>query len=97
MGFRIFRPAWRADVRTRQGKPTRIDARSESASGKVRGEVICAAGPWRTSGDWWREDVWARDEWDVAVIDPASPDSEILCRVYRDLASEQWFVEGIYD
>ena len=97
MGFRIFRPAWRADVQTRQGRPARINARSEGASGRVRGEVVCAAGPWRASGDWWREDVWARDEWDVAVIDSASPESEVLCRVYRDLASEQWFVEGIYD
>jgi len=97
MGFRIFRPAWRAYVQTKHGKPTRLSARSEQSAGKIRGAVICAAGPWRASGDWWRQDVWARDEWDVAVIDPASPESEILCRVYRDLASEQWFVAGIYD
>jgi protein ImuB len=97
MGFRIFRPAWRAYVQTKHGKPTRLSASSEQSAGKVRGAVICAAGPWRASGDWWRQDVWARDEWDVAVIDPASPESEILCRVYRDLASEQWFVAGIYD
>ena len=97
MGFRIFRPAWRAEVQTKLGTPTRLSASSEQSAGKVRGTVICAAGPWRGSGDWWRPDVWARDEWDVAVIDPASPESEILCRVYRDLASEEWFVTGIYD
>jgi protein ImuB len=97
MGFRIFRPAWRAEVHTKFGKPARLSASSEQSAGKVRGTVTCAAGPWRSSGDWWRLDVWARDEWDVAVIDPASPESEILCRVYRDLASEQWFVAGIYD
>ncbi|HEX5701840.1 MAG TPA: hypothetical protein VFX97_01320 [Pyrinomonadaceae bacterium] len=97
MGFRMFRPAWRAEVQTEFGKPTRLNASSEQSAGKVRGVVICAGGPWRTSGDWWRQDVWARDEWDVAVIDPAAPESEILCRVYRDLASEQWFVAGIYD
>lgn len=97
MGFRVFRPAWHADVRTCHEKPTHISACSERASRRVRGEVVCAAGPWRSSGDWWRDDVWSRDEWDVAVIDPASPETEVLCRVYRDLASEQWFVEGIYD
>jgi protein ImuB len=97
MGFRMFRPAWRAEVQTEFGKPTRLSAGSEQSAGKVRGVVICAGGPWRSSGEWWRQDVWARDEWDVAVIDPASPESEILCRVYRDLASEQWFVAGIYD
>ena len=97
MGFRMFRPAWRAEVQTEFGKPTRLSASSEQSAGKVRGVVICAGGPWRSSGEWWRQDVWARDEWDLAVIDPASPESEILCRVYRDLASEQWFVAGIYD
>ena len=97
MGFRMFRPAWRAEIRTKNGRPMRINARHEQSAGKVRGTVVCAAGPWRGSGEWWRQDVWARDEWDVAVIDPASPESEILCRVYRDLASEQWFVAGIYD
>jgi hypothetical protein len=40
---------------------------------------VWAAGPWRTSGEWWlrgeiKEDIaketpqaWARDEWDVAI------------------------------
>ena len=97
MGFRMFRPAWRAEVQTKFGKPARLSASSEQSAGKVRGVVICAGGPWRSSGEWWRQDVWARDEWDLAVIDPASPESEILCRVYRDLVSEQWFVAGIYD
>ena len=66
------------------------------SSRKLSGKIICAAGPWRGSGDWWRADVWARDEWDVAVID-AKEDGEVLCRIYRDLTNEQWFVAGIYD
>jgi protein ImuB len=97
MGFRMFRPAWRVDVETTRGKPTRISARGPEASSKIRGQVVCAAGPWRRSGDWWRSDVWARDEWDVALVDPNARESEILCRIYRDLTNEQWFVEGIYD
>ena len=96
MGFRIFRPPWHADVQTMRGQPTRISARPDS-SRKVRGKIVCASGPWRASGDWWRPDVWARDEWDVAVVDPASQENEVLCRIYRDLSSEQWFVAGIYD
>ncbi|HMH42644.1 MAG TPA: hypothetical protein VK557_04115, partial [Pyrinomonadaceae bacterium] len=96
MGFRMFRPPWHADVQTMQGQPTRISARADS-SRKVSGKVVCASGPWRASGDWWRADVWARDEWDVAVVDPASQKQEVLCRIYRDLSSEQWFVSGIYD
>jgi len=96
MGFRMFRPAWRVDVETIQGTPTRISARGQAAT-RIRGQVICAAGPWRGSGDWWRSDVWARDEWDIALVDPNARESEVICRIYRDLANEQWFVEGIYD
>src|SRR5438105_12730488 len=96
MGFRIFRPPWRAEVETVRGQPTHITARG-AALRKIRGKIVCASGPWRASGDWWRSDVWARDEWDVAVIDPASQENEMLCRIYRDLTNEQWFVAGIYD
>jgi protein ImuB len=96
LGFRVFRPPWLANVHTVEGRPVRINARANSP-GKVRGKIVCASGPWRTSGEWWRADVWARDEWDVAVSDPAAPESEVLCRIYRDLTSEHWFVAGIYD
>jgi protein ImuB len=95
MGFRTFRPPWRAEVETSNGQPARINARAKS-SGKVAGKVIRAAGPWRASGDWWRLDLWARDEWDIAVVD-LNQESEIICRIYRDLTNEQWFVAGIYD
>ncbi len=97
MGFRIFRPPWIAEVQTIHGQPTRISAQNSKASSKVRGQIVCASGPWRASGDWWRSDVWARDEWDVAVIDSTSRENEVLCRIYRDLTNEQWFVAGIYD
>jgi protein ImuB len=97
MGFRIFRPPWQADVQTRRGQPIRITARGEQSSGRVHGQIVCASGPWRGSGDWWRTDVWARDEWDVAVTDPKAEGSEVLCRIYHDLTTERWFVAGIYD
>ena len=93
MGFRIFRPPWFAEVQTLKGQPARIDVRAKS-SRKLSGKIIRAAGPWRASGDWWRADVWARDEWDVVVINAGD---EVLYRIYRDLTNEQWFVAGIYD
>jgi len=96
MGFRIFRPAWRAEVKASNGQPVYIHAQAKSY-GKLSGKIVCASGPWRGSGDWWRTDVWARDEWEVAVLDPAITDAEVLCRIYRDLTTEQWFVAGIYD
>ena len=39
-------------------------------------------------------DAWARDEWDVAV---QSNSEKILYRIYRELRSGAWFVEGLYD
>jgi len=29
--------------------------------------MVAASGPWRTSGDWWREDGWQQDEWDLEI------------------------------
>lgn len=96
LGFRVFRPPLRAEVEAPGGWPARI--KSQAAGRSIRGKIIRLAGPWRTSGDWWSEDGWARDEWDVAVaVSEASPEKGTLYRIYRDLRSNSWFVEGIYD
>lgn len=102
-GFRVFRPPLRAFVETAHGCPLKISATDKTR--KVRGKVVQFAGPWRTSGDWWRTDNWARDEWDVAVASRAGSANgehidgtlDILYRVYRELRSGDWFVEGVYD
>jgi protein ImuB len=98
LGFRMFRPALRAVVQTERGWPAQISAWGKQRS--VYGKVVRLAGPWRTTGDWWREDGWARDEWDVAI--ESSNKNEQLAshgvyRIYRQLDSEQWFVAGNYD
>jgi protein ImuB len=92
LGFRMFRPPLRAIVQADQGWPTQISAWGKQRS--VYGKVVSVAGPWRTTGDWWREDRWARDEWDV-TIDRQGQQS--LYRIYRELESKNWFVEGNYD
>jgi protein ImuB len=53
--------------------------------------VVACAGPWRGSGEWWDEGVWARDEWDVALSDGA------VCRLARDPRSDEWYLDGVYD
>jgi protein ImuB len=83
--LRLFRPPLHADVEASDGRPARVAARG------VRGRVLESAGPWRTSGGWWREDAWSRDEWDVALSDGA------LYLLYRDRRGGEWFVEGTYD
>jgi protein ImuB len=96
LGFRVFRPPLRAEVEAPNGWPTRIKAHAR-AGRSIRGKVLRLAGPWRTTGDWWAEDGWARDEWDVAVGSEASQEKGTLYRIYRDLRSDGWFVEGVYD
>jgi protein ImuB len=92
MGLRVFRPPLRALVQAKQGYPTEISAWDKTRS--VYGKVVEVAGPWRTTGDWWRSDAWSRDEWDVAV---ESGTLQTLYRIYRELGSGTWFVEGMYD
>jgi protein ImuB len=83
MVMRAIRPARAARVQMASGQPVHVQAEG------VRGHVTAAAGPWRTSGDWWTADPWARDEWDVALSDGA---------LYRICCAQgRWFVEGSYD
>jgi len=101
MAFRVFRPPLRALVDADKGYPKQISAWSSDRS--VYGKIVRTAGPWRATGDWWRADSWARDEWDVAVESCAEKGGhtgtslQVLYRIYRELRNDAWFVEGIYD
>ena len=89
----MFRPPLRAVVETASGWPVQVSAWGKQRS--VYGKVVSLAGPWRSSGDWWRNDSWARDEWDVAL--ESGSEQQALYRIYRELKSGNWFVEGNYD
>jgi protein ImuB len=83
LAFRVFRPARQARVELADGQPGFV-----AATG-IRGRVLEYAGPWRSSGDWWTNTAWQRDEWDIALSDGV---------LYRLFCSPQgWFVEGSYD
>jgi protein ImuB len=87
--LRIFRPALRATVTLRHGKPSHI-----VCSKQIQGDILWVAGPWRSSGDWWEQEGWSRDEWDIAV----QAESHIaLYRLVHDRLSGRWFLEGNYD
>jgi protein ImuB len=89
--LRIFRPPGRVSVTLRNGIPSFIDCAKHPAS---KGDVLWAAGPWRSSGDWWEKEGWARDEWDIAVQENAAI---AFYRLVRDLLNGRWFLEGEYD
>ena len=89
--LRMFRPPLEASVTLRDGHPVQIMCTRKK---EVQGNVIWHAGPWRSSGDWWEQEPWARDEWDIAVQATAEL---VLYRLVRDLLRGKWFVEGTYD
>jgi protein ImuB len=101
IAFRIFRPEWPAKVELRESCPAYIIFRG------MRGNITTASGPWRTSGDWWREDAWQQDEWDVNVrLDFSGMRNKQslyantrdgLYRIYYDALRQGWFVRGRYD
>jgi protein ImuB len=106
IAFRTFRPELAANVESAEGSPCCISFRG------ARGEVVAASGPWRTSGDWWEEQGWRRDEWDMELRfdSPARAAWKLddkrtsrrrmpdgIYRIYYDWTRRGWFVHGRYD
>jgi protein ImuB len=85
LAFRYFHPVLQARVDVHQERPARIFALG------LYGNVLEAAGPWRTSGDWWTPDPWDRDDWDISLNNGG------LYRIYLKRPAHAWFVEGVYD
>jgi len=48
----------------------------------MRGDVVAASGPWRSSGDWWQEDAWHQDEWDLEIEFSAA--SRVVAQLYPE-------------
>jgi protein ImuB len=89
VALRIFRPPLAARVRCQDAKPTHV------SFAEVSSEVVCAAGPWKASGQWWNStERWEQEQWDVALRLPLGIG---LYRIFRDLKQGAWFVEGLYD
>jgi protein ImuB len=101
--FRRFRPPITARVRMKDTVPVSVFFCNE------RRTILHYAGPWRTNGDWWTNNQWTREEWDITLLQrscrtaqtkpfQAIPTQETaVYRIYQDLQTRQWFVEGIYD
>jgi protein ImuB len=89
--LRMFRPPLRANVTWENGELAGVVCTKKK---EVQGSVLWKAGPWRSSGDWWEREAWARDEWDIAL---QSNEGVALYRLVHDLLGGGWFVEGTYD
>jgi protein ImuB len=89
--LRIFRPSVDVVVTMRDNKPARITCPKNKG---MQEEILWVAGPWRSSGDWWEQEGWARDEWDIAV---QGETGIALYRLVRDRLEGKWILEGSYD
>lgn len=81
--LRRFRPPLPAHFEFRGNNPALV--RSEW----FRGAVADARGPFLSSGQWWDDHRWAREEWDIEMA------GGILIRVFR--SNDGCFIEGVYD
>jgi protein ImuB len=88
LALRRFRPPVAVRVVVEKGRPTRV---AIDRRGMPGGVVRQAAGPWRSSGNWWDGQRWNRDDWDVALEDGA------VCRIFQEREGSGWFLEGVYD
>ncbi|MCX6552290.1 MAG: hypothetical protein NTY02_15030 [Acidobacteria bacterium] len=101
--LRRFRLPIPARVLIEHGRPLSVRTDRQSLQG---GRVQASAGPWRTSGDWWKTAAdagtaelaslrgrvgWNRDEWDVALGDGG------VYRIFEDRDSGRWFVDAVVD
>lgn len=81
--LRRFRPALPSDVEFRDEKPALL------RSHVFTGAIVDTRGPFFSSGNWWDNGRWAREEWDIETSDGS------LFRIFR--SAEGCFVEGVYD
>ncbi len=100
LAIRAVRPPLEVEVLLSRGVPEFVRGPNLGA------RVVSMAGPWRRDGEWWHtsEDTapspqltmktngnFRRDYYELALADGG------VYRVFRDVNSAQWFVDGIYD
>ncbi|MFQ5665720.1 MAG: hypothetical protein ACE5I7_04740 [Candidatus Binatia bacterium] len=83
--LRAVRPPHGVEVFCERDRPEFV--RGEHFAGRV----VQAAGPWRMQGEWWNAGGYARDYYDAQLSDGC------VYRLYCDLTTHSWFVDGVYD
>ncbi len=97
--LRAIRPAQEVEVMSSRGMPEFV------RGARICARVVSIAGPWRRQGEWWKAALecedglanrilsggFAHDYYEMALDDGG------VYRVFRDLRSDRWYVDGIYD
>ena len=85
--LRRFRSPIPARVIVEQGRPVRVTTDRRGVAG---GRVEHCEGPWRSSGDWWKNG-WNCDQWDVGLSDGTT------YRISHAHDADAWFMDGMVD
>lgn len=85
LALRAIRPPCAIEVFCDRDRPEFV--RGE----RFAGRVVHTAGPWRVHGDWWNNGRYVRDYYDAQLSDGC------VYRLYCDLMTRSWFVDGVYD
>jgi protein ImuB len=88
MAMRQLRPAESVPVTLQGGKPKTFTFRDK------RYQVEQAYGPWSSSGDWWKPELWAVEQWDLVA---RGDNCWICCCLVHDLSMNGWRIEALYD
>jgi protein ImuB len=83
LALRRFRPPVAATVELRNARPVLLHCPLFTSA------IVQSRGPWNLSGNWWDNQSWVRQEWDVQTRDGE------LYRLVRE--NGEWLVEGIMD
>ena len=93
---RVIRPPVHARVRVdSNGTPAFVQVSDHDRFLNIRGRVLSCAGPYLLSTQWWNEEAFAREEWDVEISSEtgAAP----LYLIFRDPRNDTWYLAAEID
>lgn len=92
---RAIRPPTHANVRVDMaGAPVFLQVQDHDRFLNIRGRVQAAAGPYLLSTQWWSEETFAREEWDVEI---ASEGAAAAYLIFRDPRNDTWYLAAELD
>jgi len=85
--LRVVRPPRAVGIELKANAPSAMHYEGQ------RLMLQAGSGPWRTSGAWWTNPDWCREEWDVVLKEQPRR----CMRLAHDPAADCWYLIGIYD
>lgn len=93
--LRAIRPPAHARVRVDMaGAPVSLQVADNDRFLNIRGRVLMSAGPYLLSTQWWNEEAFAREEWDVEI---ASEGATAAYQIFRDPRNDTWYLAAEID